>query len=98
MKEGSCLNVFLYMYQLICERDTPLLSYTELTNHDLLLYLFTGCEYPLQNQHIFFLSLSRLAQFAQNEEGSGIPAEIQLFDIFSQQIAQVIQVSWVFFK
>ena len=46
----------------------------------------------------FFLSLSRLAQFAQNEEGSGIPAEIQLFDIFSQQIAQVIQVSWVFFK
>ena len=45
---------------------------------------------------IFFLSLSRLAQFAQNEEGSGIPAEIQLFDIFSQQIAQVIQVSCLF--
>lgn len=38
----------------------------------------------------------RLAQFAQNEEGTGIPSEIQLFDIFSQQIAQVIQVG-VFF-
>ena len=34
----------------------------------------------------------RLASFAQNEEGSGIPSEIQLFDIFSQQISQVIQV------
>jgi vacuolar protein sorting-associated protein 35 len=26
------------------------------------------------------------------EEGPGIPSDIQLFDIFSQQIAQVIQV------
>jgi len=37
--------------------------------------------------------IPRLAQFAQNEEGTGIPTEIQLFDIFSQQISQVIQVS-----
>jgi hypothetical protein len=36
----------------------------------------------------------RLASFAQNEEGTGIPTEIQLFDIFSQQISQVIQVNW----
>jgi vacuolar protein sorting-associated protein 35 len=43
---------------------------------------------------LFVLLLTtRLAQFAQNEEGAGIPPEIQLFDIFSQQIAQVIQVS-----
>ena len=34
----------------------------------------------------------RLASFAQNEEGAGIPSDIQLFDIFSQQISQVIQV------
>jgi len=39
-----------------------------------------------------YVNVFRLAQFAQNEEGSGIPPEIQLFDIFSQQIAQVIQV------
>lgn len=43
--------------------------------------------------NIFF----RLAQFAHSEEGSGIPSDIQLFDIFSQQIAQVIQVSLVFY-
>lgn len=50
---------------------------------------------------VLFLHISlfyRLAQFAQNEEGSGIPPEIQLFDIFSDQISQVIQVSgFVFF-
>ncbi len=34
----------------------------------------------------------RLAQFAKKDEGSGIPHEIQLFDIFSEQIAQIIQV------
>ncbi|XP_013409707.1 vacuolar protein sorting-associated protein 35-like, partial [Lingula anatina] len=32
-----------------------------------------------------------LAQFANKEEGVGIPQDIQLFDIFSQQISQVIQ-------
>lgn len=42
-------------------------------------------------KNIIISLIDRLAQFAQNEEGSGIPAEIQLFDIFSQQIAQVIQ-------
>ncbi|KAL4235432.1 Vacuolar protein sorting-associated protein 35 [Mactra antiquata] len=42
-------------------------------------------------KNIIISLIDRLAQFAQNEEGTGIPAEIQLFDIFSQQIAQVIQ-------
>lgn len=42
--------------------------------------------------HIHVSLFDRLAQFAQNEEGSGIPPEIQLFDIFSDQISQVIQV------
>ena len=54
---------------------------------------------PLTFQHLaedIVYHYFRLAQFAQNEEGTGIPSEIQLFDIFSQQIAQVIQVG-VFF-
>lgn len=34
----------------------------------------------------------RLALFAHREDGPGIPAEIKLFDIFSQQVATVIQV------
>lgn len=42
-------------------------------------------------KNIIISLIDRLAQFAQNEESSGIPPEIQLFDIFSQQIAQVIQ-------
>ncbi|BFZ13558.1 hypothetical protein BsWGS_16597 [Bradybaena similaris] len=42
-------------------------------------------------KNIIIALIDRLAAFAQNEEGSGIPAEIQLFDIFSQQISQVIQ-------
>ncbi|EHB15393.1 Vacuolar protein sorting-associated protein 35 [Heterocephalus glaber] len=32
-----------------------------------------------------------LALFAHHEDGSGIPADIKLFDIFSQQVATVIQ-------
>lgn len=34
----------------------------------------------------------RLALFAHREDGPGIPADIKLFDIFSQQVATVIQV------
>lgn len=30
--------------------------------------------------------------FAHREDGPGIPADIKLFDIFSQQVATVIQV------
>lgn len=42
-------------------------------------------------KNIIIALIDRLASFAQNEEGSGIPSDIQLFDIFSQQISQVIQ-------
>jgi len=36
----------------------------------------------------------RLAQFSHKDEASRmIPSDIQLFDIFSQQISQIIQVS-----
>lgn len=38
----------------------------------------------------------RLALFAHREDGPGIPADIKLFDIFSQQVATVIQVSVMF--
>ncbi|KAL5022144.1 hypothetical protein ScPMuIL_001299 [Solemya velum] len=41
--------------------------------------------------NIIIALIDRLAQYAQNEEGAGIPTDIQLFDIFSQQITQVIQ-------
>ncbi|RUS77064.1 hypothetical protein EGW08_015176 [Elysia chlorotica] len=42
-------------------------------------------------KNIIIALIDRLASFAQSEEGSGIPSDIQLFDIFSQQISQVIQ-------
>ncbi|XP_064640905.1 vacuolar protein sorting-associated protein 35-like [Lineus longissimus] len=42
-------------------------------------------------KNIIIALIDRLAQFSQKEEGTGIPHDIQLFDIFSQQIAQVIQ-------
>ena len=35
----------------------------------------------------------RLANFAMKDQGSGIPPDVQLFDIFSEQIASIIQVS-----
>lgn len=34
----------------------------------------------------------RLAVFATRDDAAGIPQEIKLFDIFSDQIAQIIQV------
>ncbi|XP_074645707.1 vacuolar protein sorting-associated protein 35-like [Tubulanus polymorphus] len=42
-------------------------------------------------KNIIIALIDRLAQFAQKDDGNGIPNEIQLFDIFSQQISQVIQ-------
>ncbi|KAK2143062.1 hypothetical protein LSH36_881g01009 [Paralvinella palmiformis] len=42
-------------------------------------------------KNIIIALIDRLAMFANKEEGTGIPSDIQLFDIFSQQIAQVIQ-------
>ena len=35
---------------------------------------------------------SRLALFASKDDGEGIPEDIKLFDIFSQQVSSVVQV------
>lgn len=48
--------------------------------------------------YLISLSPLRLALFAHREDGPGIPAEIKLFDIFSQQVATVIQVRVVIVK
>lgn len=42
-------------------------------------------------KNIIIALIDRLAMFSQREGGTGIPSEIKLFDIFSDQIAQVIQ-------
>lgn len=42
------------------------------------------------------VSSFRLALFAHREDGPGIPPEIKLFDIFSQQVATVIQVRYLY--
>lgn len=39
---------------------------------------------------------NRLAVFATRDDAEGIPQEIKLFDIFSDQIAQIIQVNITF--
>lgn len=57
------------------------------------------CAFPfslgvvLEPTDVIGLLCFRLALFAHREDGPGIPAEIKLFDIFSQQVATVIQVS-----
>ncbi|XP_023218735.1 vacuolar protein sorting-associated protein 35-like [Centruroides sculpturatus] len=43
-------------------------------------------------KNIIIALIDRLAVFATREDGSGIPQEIKLFDIFSEQVAQIIQV------
>lgn len=47
----------------------------------------------LKPTDVIYLLCFRLALFAHREDGPGIPAEIKLFDIFSQQVATVIQAS-----
>ncbi|XP_061321106.1 vacuolar protein sorting-associated protein 35-like isoform X3 [Pezoporus flaviventris] len=42
-------------------------------------------------KNIIIALIDRLALFAHREDGPGIPADIRLFDIFSQQVATVIQ-------
>uniref|UniRef100_A0A8C9Z4M6 VPS35 retromer complex component n=1 Tax=Sander lucioperca TaxID=283035 RepID=A0A8C9Z4M6_SANLU len=42
-------------------------------------------------KNIIIALIDRLALFAHREDGPGIPSEIKLFDIFSQQVATVIQ-------
>lgn len=56
----------------------------------------TCCPHCWQLMAVFIL-LFRLALFAHREDGPGIPAEIKLFDIFSQQVATVIQVGYISF-
>jgi vacuolar protein sorting-associated protein 35 len=43
-------------------------------------------------KNIIIALIDRLALYSQRSDG-GIPAEIRLFDVFSEQIAQIIQVS-----
>ncbi|XP_048461938.1 vacuolar protein sorting-associated protein 35 [Rhincodon typus] len=47
-------------------------------------------------KNIIIALIDRLALFAHREDGPGIPADIKLFDIFSQQVATVIQVKLIF--
>ena len=51
-------------------------------------------EWPEETQpsDMQLLMFSRLAMYARSDEGGGIPSDMQLFSIFSQQVSQVIQV------
>nr|XP_002740147.1 PREDICTED: vacuolar protein sorting-associated protein 35 [Saccoglossus kowalevskii] len=42
-------------------------------------------------KNIIIALIDRLALFAHRDDGSGIPSDIKLFDIFSQQVSSVIQ-------
>ncbi|XP_022256816.1 vacuolar protein sorting-associated protein 35-like isoform X1 [Limulus polyphemus] len=42
-------------------------------------------------KNIIIALIDRLAVFATKEDGTGIPQDIKLFDIFSEQVAQIIQ-------
>lgn len=42
-------------------------------------------------KNIIISLIDRLTMFANREEGSGIPLEIKLFDMFSEHVAQIIQ-------
>ncbi|XP_077983360.1 vacuolar protein sorting-associated protein 35-like [Glandiceps talaboti] len=42
-------------------------------------------------KNIIIALIDRLAMFAHRDDGTGIPNDIKLFDIFSQQVATVIQ-------
>lgn len=44
-------------------------------------------------KNIIIALIDRLAMFAHRGDGPGIPNDIRLFEIFSQQVAHVIQVS-----
>lgn len=43
-------------------------------------------------QIVAIFNFVRLTVFATRDDATGIPQEIKLFDIFSDQIAQIIQV------
>ncbi|KAG1700050.1 Vacuolar protein sorting-associated protein 35 [Nymphon striatum] len=42
-------------------------------------------------KNIIIALIDRLSMFAHREDGTGIPPEIELFDIFSEQVSQIIQ-------
>ncbi|UYV66973.1 VPS35 [Cordylochernes scorpioides] len=42
-------------------------------------------------KNIIIALIERLAQYATKQDGAGIPSDIKLFDIFSEQVAQIIQ-------
>lgn len=45
-------------------------------------------------KNIIISLIDRLANFAHREDGSGIPEDIKLFEIFSEQVSQVIKVGY----
>ena len=47
-------------------------------------------------KNIIIALIDRLAQFAHRDDGPGIPNDIRLFEIFSQQVANVVKVSKLF--
>ena len=44
-------------------------------------------------KNIIISLIDRLALFANKDDGDGIPQDIELFDIFSQQVSTVVQVN-----
>ena len=44
-------------------------------------------------KNIIIALIDRLAMYAHRADTGGIPAEIKLFDIFSQEVSGVIQVT-----
>ncbi len=47
-------------------------------------------------KNIIIALIDRLAMFAHRGDGPGIPEDIRLFEIFSQQVSHVIQVLLLF--
>ena len=44
-------------------------------------------------KNIIISLIDRLALFANKDDGEGIPQDVKLFDIFSQQVSAVVQVN-----
>jgi vacuolar protein sorting-associated protein 35 len=50
-----------------------------------------GQLHPLVNvKNVIIALIDRLSLFAQRSDSGGIPSEIQLFDVFSEEIASII--------
>lgn len=43
-------------------------------------------------KNVLITLIDRLAAYSTKDEGPGVPKDVQLFDIFSKQIADIIQV------